>query len=99
MVAGSNPEFKDRLLKWGALLYQFPNGENFGPGELNLSGVPPLSPTCIVTTLAMDYPFPYVQVADLSDIDPVIRPSDQAQQMFGRERQPSFSDQGIWIVP
>jgi hypothetical protein len=48
---------------------------------------------------AMDYSFPYMQVDDLSSTDRVIRPlCDQAHQMFGRERSPSFSAEGAWTA-
>jgi hypothetical protein len=47
---------------------------------------------------ARDYIFPYVQIDDLSDTDNIIRPlCDQAHQMFGRDRSPSFNEQGAWI--
>jgi hypothetical protein len=58
-----------------------------GPWEERTAAIP-----------ARDYRFPWVQVDDLSKADELIRPlCDQAHQMFGRERSPSFSDEGVWI--
>jgi Schlafen, AlbA_2 len=48
---------------------------------------------------AGDYPFPYMQVDDLSSTDRIIRPfCDQAHQMFGREESPSFNAEGVWVA-
>jgi hypothetical protein len=42
--------------------------------------------------------FPYTQILDLSRIEETIRPlCDQAHQMFGRERSPSFNNEGQWV--
>ena len=46
-----------------------------------------------------DYGFPYMQVDDLTDTDRIIRPfCDQAHQMFGRDRSPSFNAEGVWVA-
>lgn len=45
-----------------------------------------------------DYPFPYMQIDDLSNVDRTIRPiCDQAHQMFGRAGSPCFNADGVWI--
>jgi hypothetical protein len=44
------------------------------------------------------YNFPYVEIYDAFDNDPIIRPlCDQAHQMFGRERSASFDADGSWM--
>jgi hypothetical protein len=48
---------------------------------------------------ARHYVFPYVQIDDISDTDNVVRPlCDQAHQMFGRDRSPSFNEQEAWTA-
>jgi hypothetical protein len=43
--------------------------------------------------------FPYMQVVDLAKVNEAIRPlCDQAHQMFGEQRSPSFNEQGEWIA-
>jgi hypothetical protein len=45
-----------------------------------------------------DYPFPYLQIADLSNTDRIIRPlCDQAHQTFGKRGSPRFDGNGVWI--
>ena len=45
-----------------------------------------------------DYAFPIMQTESLIETDKIIRPlCDQAHQMFGQRRSPSFDDQGAWI--
>lgn len=46
-----------------------------------------------------DYPFPYLEIDDLSDTDRLIRPlCDQAHQMFGKRASPSYNHEGAWIA-
>jgi hypothetical protein len=46
-----------------------------------------------------DYPFPYMQIDDLSNTDRIIRPfCDQAHQMFEREGSPSFNAEGVFVA-
>jgi hypothetical protein len=48
---------------------------------------------------AGNYEFPFMEVDDLSATDRIIRPlCDQAHQMFGRERSPSFDAEGVWVA-
>jgi hypothetical protein len=66
-------------------------------GAYNNEGDPFVYHTEVVAE--RDYPFPYMQVDELSSVDRAIRSlCDLAHQLFGREGSPSFNAEGVWTA-